>query len=162
WTTGASSLCSLRASAAVCTVQPVCHSVCAVFCRWRVRRGGAGGGGRQVLSHGDILADPSWLDAPVAMTSNSQRPAFRNEQLLRWARRRGVPVVCCRYPLLGALAEHVNNRGATAALYERHPQLVFYLAVGAPAHLSKNLSPERGLANGSPVVLHSLTLHTDE
>jgi len=44
-------------------------------------------------------------------------------------------------------------------LYQHYDELTTYFVTGAPTYLTENICPEKGLANGTPVALHSLTLN---
>ena len=51
---------------------------------------------------------------------------------------------------------------AESIIRQKIPQLKSMFVTGAPAHLTRNLNPLRGCANGTPVITHSLTFATKE
>ncbi len=112
------------------------------------------------LSVSDITADTSWRDAMIVYTGNSVRQATNYDQAIRFAKSRGVPVVVCRLPLDSRTDQLFRNERDRSGLYEHSfkNELHLVFVVGAPVFITENIAPEKGLANGTPAVLHSLTL----
>jgi hypothetical protein len=113
----------------------------------------------QVLSDADIQADTSWLTAPIVVSSNDERHALNISQAQRYAIEKKVPILRWKRPLKIAndLGEHMCS-----LLYEHQPRLTGLFIEGAPATLVENLNATDGLANGTPLIMHSVVLSEDD
>jgi hypothetical protein len=120
----------------------------------------------RVLTAEDVRRNPAWITAPVIVTSNAERLMFNQELAVRAAVLAGLPVIRWYYPhgedaeLDAALAvgggDYDSDGDGDARV--RAPELAFLFVAGAPAFLGYNANPGKGLANGTPVTLHSITL----
>jgi hypothetical protein len=109
----------------------------------------------QILSSHDVETDPSWLAAPIVVASNAERHALNVTQAQRYAMEKGLPVLRWKRPL--AIAKDLGDPMCDL-LYDNEPTLTGLFVEGAPAILTENLNATDGLANGTPLVLHSVML----
>jgi hypothetical protein len=114
----------------------------------------------KVLTSEDVDEDNSWLDAPIIVCSNKERHALNLSQAKRFAIKNGVPILRWKHGLTASAAGLDDI--AQDLLYENEPVLTGLFVQGAPALLSRNMNPMNGLANGSPLELHSITLCPDD
>jgi hypothetical protein len=114
----------------------------------------------QVLTKEDILQDPSWLDAPIVVCSNKERSALNLTQSTRFAIRNNVPILQWKREISNSVADTLGDVGCDL-LYDNEPDLTGIFVQGAPGFLNNNLNPTEGLANGTPIVLHSITFSDD-
>jgi DNA polymerase III delta prime subunit len=114
----------------------------------------------KVLTSEDVDEDNSWLSAPIVVCSNKERHALNLSQARRFAIRNGVPILRWKNDLT-ASASSLDDI-AIDLLYENEPELTGLFVKGAPGLLSRNMNPIAGLANGTPIVLHSITLCPDD
>jgi len=112
------------------------------------------------LTRGDAEADPSWLFAPIIVTSNIERAAINMDQARRFALAHGEPVL--RWPT------HVTGHSALALsdtqlrqLYDHNPALHTVFVRGAPAYLTANINTMKNLCNGSRAFLHSISFDSN-
>jgi hypothetical protein len=106
------------------------------------------------LSHDDVLADSSWMEASIVVPTNKQRHYLLPLRVVHFARMKGLPVLRWRYamPWLQQL-----STAQAESMYKRYPALTGYFVKGAPAFITSNINPNKGLANGTAAVLHSLS-----
>jgi hypothetical protein len=76
--------------------------------------------------------------------------------------KKGVPILrwkrdLCSQDILSDLGDAYCDM-----LYANEPELMGIFVQGAPAILNDNLNPSAGLANGTPIVLHSIMFSEDE
>jgi hypothetical protein len=107
------------------------------------------------LSSSDIVADPSWEMAPIIVTSNLERQAINLLKARRFARANGTRVLRWRNNLSNKVASRLP--GSVLEKLSEKQEMNFIFIKGAPCYLTKNINPIRGLANGTPGELHSLT-----
>lgn len=88
------------------------------------------------------------------MPTNRQRLALLPQLAAQLAQRKGLPLVRWRYPIPGASA---LTQPEIDSLYERYPALSGYFVKGAAAFMTVNLNPNKGFANGTPAIMHSLS-----
>lgn len=114
----------------------------------------------KVLTKSDILADPSWLDAPIVVAINSERLAINAAQIVRFAQSCGVPVIRWRNPLAESQVNPLITNDERDKIYngDLSNELHSFFVLGAPVYLTNNICPQRGLANGTPGILDSLIL----
>lgn len=113
----------------------------------------------RVLTHDDLRRDPTWADATFVVSSNEQRH-LNNEQLIaRFSASHAVPVFKWRQPV--DFRGHLLPEAATNVLYNTHGDLWGWFAAGAPAYITHNISPSKGIANGTLVRLHALKIADD-
>jgi hypothetical protein len=113
----------------------------------------------QILSAEDVESDPSWLAAPVVVASNAERHALNVTQAKRYAMANGVPVLRWKKTLI--MAKDLDDP-LCDIIYDNEPSLTGLFVEGAPAILNNNLNATDGLANGTPLILHSALLSEDE
>ena len=116
---------------------------------------------RQKLSYADTVADRAllaselhraWALAPVLVATNAEREHMIERQCIRAAKLLGVPVVKWR---LGFRTSWYNKEELDV-LYSGTPGAWAYFVQGAPAFVTENQNPLKGVANGTRVVMHSL------
>ncbi len=110
----------------------------------------------KVLNISDFTGPESFhwkFDVPVLVTTNQTKDAIDYLKIKYLAKEIGVPLVRWKIPTRPEIDESVLN---SSDLFWN------YFVVGAPVMLTENLSPPRGLANGTAGKMHSLTFHTQE
>lgn len=113
------------------------------------------------LRREDYDTDPQWYNAIVAVTNNQERLSLNVDLIARFARRTGQTVLKWRYPLKDKYSKCLDEE-RTDAMYSRYPELWCYFCTGAKAFTTKNFNVERGIANGTQVVLHSISYENEE
>jgi hypothetical protein len=113
-----------------------------------------------VLTSTDVDEDNSWLTAPIIVCSNTERHALNLTQARRFAIKNGVPILRWKHDL--TVSASSLDDIAKDLLYDNEPELTGLFVEGAPALLSRNINPMKGLANGTPVTLHSITMCPDD
>lgn len=108
----------------------------------------------KVLSKKDC-EDLRWRFAPHAVLSNRERHAINALQMRSWAEYHHVPLLKWRRPLPRGYA-HLTA-GEAERLYQNEPSLWGSFALGAPAILTQNVNPTRGITNGTMCTFHSVT-----
>jgi hypothetical protein len=113
------------------------------------------------LSANDIDEDPAFEMATIVVASNKARHAINREQAIRFARRKGVPVMAFRlkpHPLLSEAIRVTAERAKCTidSIYDEYPELTMYVVPGAPGLLTSNMNVDRGLSNGTRVTFHSV------
>ena len=109
-------------------------------------------------SNGSEIPSP-WLTAPIVVTSNRERHEINLSQARRYGKTKGLPVLRWKKQL--SVSDDIDE-ALSSILYENEPDLIGLFVEGAPAHLTANLNASSGLANGTPVVLHSVLLAADD
>jgi len=104
------------------------------------------------------LETREWGDAVVVSTDRMTVHAVNEAKIRQFALRHGLPVVAWRLPSCKRFERVFAQFGEV--FYDNVKDLTVYFVVGAPAALTANLRPEKGLANGTPCVLHSLVFGT--
>ena len=117
------------------------------------------------MSKDDLIADPKWHEATIIVTDNMSRAMINLEQAKRYAARHGLPIIAWFHaltqPTLALFQTCVDQMHDDTSLTElklRFPELLFYFVTGAPAVIKDNLCVVRGITNGTPCVLKSITL----
>ena len=113
----------------------------------------------QVMTAQDVQNDAAWLTAPIVIYSNRERHSLNLLQAQRFAKVKGVPVL--RWKKSVNIANDLGDM-MSETLYAHEPSLTGLFVKGAPATLLDNLNPTSGLANGTPVFLHSIILRQTE
>jgi hypothetical protein len=112
----------------------------------------------QPLTAEEVRADPSWARAPIIVTGNEERVTFNYDQAKRNALVDNVPMFVRPLPLAASVAPETEAR-----LRRRYPhRLQGVFVPGAAAYITTNICVMRGLANGRPVHLHSLSFEDPE
>jgi hypothetical protein len=106
-----------------------------------------------------ILHPSPFRTAPIIVTSNRERHEINLSQSQRYGKANGVPILQWRKQIIVSddVGEVVSD-----ILYEQEPDLTGLFVEGAPAHLTDNMNATSGLANGTPVILHSVLLSDDD
>ena len=97
--------------------------------------------------------------APIVVFSNSERHSINRSQAQRFALLKGVPILTWKKEIcvsddVGCLLRDL--------LYSHEPDLTGMFVEGAPSIMNTNLNATSGLANGTPVVLHSLMFKEED
>ena len=114
----------------------------------------------ETLSTEDVLNDPSWCEAPLIVTSNLERHYQNLPRIITYAQINNLPVLTWKLPLNGEIAAQLEIEQLNL-LYEQNKCLHGYFVKNAPAYITDNTDPNKGLANGTPCFLHSLCFDTD-
>lgn len=121
----------------------------------------------KVLSHDDVMRDKSWLDAPVVVADNVKRRAINREQVRRHSLRTKHAVVMWRNTMDAKTTAAFQSCALkynvpVSTVLDQHEDLLSYFVPGAPARLTENFNPARGLSNGSFAFRFKLScdLHT--
>ena len=109
----------------------------------------------KILSENDIDKDPSWSVAPIIVSSNRERHSLNLLQAQRFAMSKNVAILRWRKQMnvTNEIDEMICD-----TLYHHEPSLTGLFVQGAPANLLENLNPTSGLANGTPIILHSVIM----
>lgn len=113
----------------------------------------------KALTSKDLSDDPEWMFAPIIVATNRERFDLTESQAKAFAKHNKTHVV--RWPVhfsswLGQPPSDSDN------VYDEDPVFWQYFVKGAEAFLTGNLNVEKGLANGTRVLCHSLTFATPE
>jgi hypothetical protein len=109
-----------------------------------------------VLTAQNVLDEPEWRYAPVAVCGNIERAELNHDQAKRFANDHGHQVIQWRPDLAGAAASFPTD--VTNYIYDKKTsQLTFTFVKNAPAFINENINALKGVVNGSPCTLHSLT-----
>ena len=115
----------------------------------------------RILTEKDIASDPSWLLAPIVVCSNREKDQLQKVKAVAFAIANNTCVITWKHPLVGSNALKFSET-ALNILHKSQPELMGTFVLGAPAFLNNNLDCSHGLANGTPLLLHSLTLNPDD
>jgi len=115
----------------------------------------------QVLSPDDITNDPSWFIAIIAVTSNKERRTINSLKSTAMARKNSTRKFLWDIDIRVHGAENLSKQ---ILRYVRsiNDILTASFVIEAPAILTENINPSRGLSNGTPVIMHSLSLKIDD
>ena len=116
---------------------------------------------RQIADHEDFSTDrntvcaSAWKFAPHVVTNNAQRIAINYNQAIKWSEHHNVPMLWWETNVKGnafnELAEEDRDH-----VFDSTPELKDCFVPMAPCYLTYQLSPEKGIANGTQGTLHSL------
>lgn len=115
----------------------------------------------KTLGEEDVLKDQSWTEATVVVTSNEERWRINEQQSKAMAAMKNCPRILWDKPIDGIIANSLTTYH-TNYIYQNYKQFTGVFVAGAPAFLTENINPRRGLTNGTPVTLHSLILDPEE
>jgi hypothetical protein len=107
-----------------------------------------------VLTAENVLDEPEWQYAPVAVCGNIECAELNHDQAQRFANDHGHQVIKWRANLTGLVSSFPTDSYKLS-------QLTFTFVKDTPAFINENISALKGVVNGSPCTLHSLTW-TDE
>ena len=105
------------------------------------------------LSAADVLADEEWLFAPMAVLTQLERDHWNVAQAEAFAKTFGLPLFKWKLKI----ADNEVDEKLHVGLYKEEPTLWGWYVRGAPVLLTENVKSTRGLVNGTPGVLDSLT-----
>ena len=112
------------------------------------------------FSFEDVISDANWAEAPVVTLTNKERIFLNAIRSQHFARLSGKNRFCWYSPLNKCSAK--LNDEQTSELYRQNVLLRDFFVAGAPGYLLSNINPSLGLANGTPVIYHSLILDDRE
>ena len=111
----------------------------------------------KALSRADAK-ETEWQFAPVLVSSNRERLEIVHQKSILFAKLHKTHVFKWRND-----AKNWKNKPEDPSfLYEENAMLWQYFVCGSEAFITKNVNPSLGLANGTPVVCHSLVLDPDK
>jgi hypothetical protein len=113
------------------------------------------------LSADDVSSEPGWAVAPIVVSSNEERASLTAPQALRFAQHQGEVLIRWRLDLRADPVIADLSCEEMDQLFESEPSLWGLYVCGAPGFLTKNIKADKGLANGTPCVMESLTFSTD-
>ncbi len=115
----------------------------------------------KVITKEDVERDPSWMIAPVVVTSNEERFRINEERSRIFSMKNNYPRIIWYQPIVGIVANGLDQ-GQINYLYATCPRFKGIFVYGVPGFLKMNINPKRGLTNGTPITLHSLILDPRE
>lgn len=101
------------------------------------------------LTRDDISEDPEWEKAPILVARNKDRHAINEFKARRFARSIGMPVLVWTY------TDEINA-ATSQPVHEYDHEARFFFVPGAPCHMTRNICPLLGHANGTDCTLHSI------
>ena len=121
------------------------------------------------LTTQDIIDDPQWLSATIAVNGNEARNAYNKFMLFEYARNHGLPVISWVAQMTRITETKINNisrimQSVGISLSVRDivekfaPHGIFYFAQGAPVTILDNIAVSANITNGTLGNLHSITL----
>jgi hypothetical protein len=93
-------------------------------------------------------AEQEYRFGPFVVLSNAERHCINRLKMIEYAKLHRVPIIRWRRPIKGL---EIGSE-----LYEHEPALWGYFVEGAPVQIVVNVNSSRGVANGSPALMHSL------
>ncbi len=109
-----------------------------------------------IITPQDIYDRPEWKFAPVAVCGNSERKLINHDQASRFAQHHRHKLIQWRCDLVGVATSLPTH--AMDFIYETNTStLTSSFVVGAPAYLTQNMNPLKGIVNGAKCTLHSLS-----
>ena len=115
----------------------------------------------KTLDHNDFQNDPTFLLTPIVVTSNKERHLINTIRSKHWANARKIQRIIWKYPLQGRLASIIPTN-LHQYLYKTIQSINGCFVPGIPGYITENINPRIKISNGSPVILHSLTLNSRE
>ena len=116
---------------------------------------------RQLPLHQDLatvrnkVEDSSWLFATHIVTNNAQRHDINWWQAIKFSEYRKVPMLWWEANVKGNALNHLSEDNRDV-VYDNTTELKDIFVPEAPCYLTCQLSPEKGIANGTQGHLHSL------
>ena len=119
----------------------------------------------KVLTPDEANSDWRWFFAPVVCGSNSQRHEINAAQAVRFAKRAGKPVIkwCNTFVAEKFGTAKITNE-LRNSLYVKDHRFTTLFVEGAPGYINKNMTADatmKGICNGTPCKMHSLTFSSD-
>ena len=115
----------------------------------------------KILCAEDFKKDESWRSATIVVTSNAERHRHNFNMANMFAMHYDTPILTWRNPLSGFGATNLSDMFTEFVYSNWSEDLISIFVAGAPAFLTTNINPSKGLANGTKVRLHSITLDPD-
>ena len=115
----------------------------------------------KTLTKEDVEKDNSWTIAPIIVTSNEERWRINQQQSKVFAKNNNTPRFVWFQKIHGLIASGINQ-SQIDYLYATCPPLKGIFVAGAPGFLLHNISPTRGLTNGTSITFHSIILDPKE
>jgi hypothetical protein len=118
----------------------------------------------RALSEQDVIDDPSWAWAPIAIAGNMEKRELDWRQAKAFAAAHGVPLVVWNNTITKPESLAHSGRAQLNNLYAQEIGLRSFFVKGSPAYLSQNWRKggvSRGLANGTSCTMHSLTFRME-
>jgi len=109
----------------------------------------------KTLTKSQLTIDGGFLDAPIIVSSNHERHILNSLRIQQCANQRNQIVLRWKNPLTDNTIEKLDNICQEVA-YKVLPELYGYFMIGTPCYLHDNINASEGLANGTPIVLHSI------
>ena len=108
------------------------------------------------LSRGDILKDPTWLFAPVLVSTNRERMEVTRLKCKLWAIKDKTHVFKWKNAVMG----HVNKPDPQTLDNAAQTEAIFWQlwVPGAPARINQSVNGSLAIVNGAPVSTDSLTV----
>ena len=104
--------------------------------------------------------DPTWQETTIVSTDQKTVHAVNEVMLQRFTIARGLPIVAWRLPMADKYEKKFGHN--SNFIYDTVKDMTLYFVPQARCCLTSNLSPEKGLSNGTQGRLHSIVLHDDE
>lgn len=92
--------------------------------------------------------DRHYQFGPFVVLSNAERHLINRQKMREHASLYRLPILRWKWPLAGLDID--------SELYEHEPGLWGYFVEGAPVQINVNINSSRGVANGSPALMHSI------
>ena len=115
----------------------------------------------KILCAEDFVKDESWRSATIVVTSNAERHSHNLNMAKMFAMHYDTPILTWKNPLSGAGANNLSTMVTDFVYSNWSEDLISTFVAGAPAFLTTNINPSKGLANGTKVRLQSITLDPD-
>jgi hypothetical protein len=107
------------------------------------------------------LAGPEWMDCVIVSTDQRTVHAINELRVRHYAKMHGLPVIAWRLPLSDGTKLRFTM-GQAEFLYSKVRDMTTFFVSGVPCCLTQNIRTERGLSNGTPATLKSITLSANE
>ena len=103
-----------------------------------------------------------WMLTPIAVTNNRLRHEINRHRGWHYAQATAQPIFKWNHKIVERVGDILHSGGdenniALDELRTEFSELQGQFVAGAPGHLLFNLNPSKSYANGTPIVLHSLT-----
>eukprot|EP01047_Picozoa_sp_COSAG01_P081460 COSAG01_NODE_16250_length_1254_cov_17.307359_1_plen_332_part_10 len=94
------------------------------------------------------VAEQEYRFGPFVVLSNAERQFINQQKLVEYAKLHRLPILRWKWPIKGL---DLNSE-----LYNHESGLWGYFVEGAPVQINVNFNSSRGVANGSPALMHSV------
>ena len=111
---------------------------------------------------GETLAeDPSWRFVPMAVLSHIERDTINMIQTREYASHHDLLLIRWKLPLCGANALMLSHEEESNLYFHEPAGFWAYFVASAPGIINENLAVVLKIANGTHVMMHSLTMPDD-